>query len=111
MAADSRMSVQRSEDRQDGDQLTRVEQQLVLSDNAYKVVELRKISVGIAIYDAGIIDNQPADSHVHRFEEEAVTPQDDVLTVADKFLAFFQENSPGAPIGYHIAGYRKEERV
>src|SRR3989304_4409622 len=36
MAADSRMTVLRSEDRVEGEQKTRVQQQLVLSDNAYK---------------------------------------------------------------------------
>ena len=111
MAADSRMTVQRNEERAEGDQTTRIQQQLVLSDNAYKVVESRKTGVGIAIYDAAIIDNQPADSHVHRFEEEAVTPEDDVLTVGDKFLAYFQEKFPGAAVGYHIAGYRREDRA
>jgi hypothetical protein len=111
MAADSRMTVQRNEDRVEGDQTTRIQQQLVLSDNAYKVVESRKTGVGIAIYDAAIIDNQPADSHVHRFEEEAVTPEDDVLTVGDKFLAYFQDKFPGAAVGYHIAGYRREDRA
>jgi hypothetical protein len=111
MAADSRMTVQRSEDRVEGEQTTRVQQQLVLSDNAYKVVELRKIGVGIAIYDAGIIDNQPVDSHVHRFEDEVITPNDDVLSVAEKFLAYFQDHFPGMPVGYHIAGYRQEDRA
>ena len=67
--------------------------------------------LGIAIYDAGIISNQPADTHVHRFEEEAVTPQDDVLSVGDKFLKYFQDNFPGAAVGYHIAGYRTENRA
>jgi hypothetical protein len=111
MAGDSRMSVQRSEERAEGEQRTLVQQQLVLSDSAYKVVEIRSIGVGIAIYDAGIINNQPADTHVHRFEEEMVTPEDDVLSVADKFLAYFQQQFPGVGVGYHIAGYRTENRA
>jgi hypothetical protein len=110
MAGDSRMTVQRNEERTEGDQRTLVQQQLVLSDSAYKVVELRKTGVGIAIYDAGIINNQPVDSHVHRFEEEMVTADDDVLTVGEKFLKFFQENFPAMGVGYHIAGYRTENR-
>jgi hypothetical protein len=111
MAGDSRMSVQRSEERAEADQRTLVQQQLVLSDSAYKVVELRSIGVGIAIYDAGIINNQPADTHVHRFEEEMLTPEDDVLSVGDKFLIYFQTNFPGVAVGYHIAGYRTENRA
>jgi hypothetical protein len=111
MAADSRMTVHRNEERPEGETTTRVTQQLVLSDSAYKVVELREIGVGIAIYDAAIIDNQPADSHVHRFEEEVVTAEDDVLTVAEKFPAYFQERFPGVGVGYHIAGYHQEEKA
>jgi hypothetical protein len=111
MAADSRMSVQRNEERGEREQRTVVQQQLVLSDSAYKVVELRTGGVGIAVYDAGIIDNQPADTHVQRFEEEAVTPDDDVLSVGDKFLKYFQDNFSGIAVGYHIAGYRTENRT
>ncbi len=111
MAADSRMSVQRSEERTEGDQKLLVQQQLVLSDNAYKVVELTGSGVGISIYDAGIINNQPADSHVHRFEEEALSEEDDVLSVGAKFLAYFQKNFPGVAVGYHVAGYRQENRT
>ena len=111
MAADSRMTVQRSEERLEGEQKTLLQQQLVLSDSAYKVVELRSIGVGIAIYDAGIINNQPADSHVHRFEEEMLTAEDDVLSVGDKFLRYFQSNFPGVAVGYHIAGYRTENKA
>ena len=40
-----------------------------------------------------MIDNQPVDSHVHRFEEEALTPDDDVRAVADKFLQYFQRST------------------
>jgi hypothetical protein len=105
------MTVQRSEERTEGEQRTLIQQQLVLSDSAYKIVELRTIGVGIGIYDAGIINNQPADTHVHRFEEEKVAPDDDVLTVGDKFLEYFRVNFPGVPVGYHIAGYRTENRA
>ena len=111
MAADSRMSVQRSEERMEGEQKLLVQQQLVLSDNAYKVVELTGSGVGISIYDAGIINNQPADSHVHRFEEEALSPEDDVLSVGEKFLEYFQRTFPGIAVGYHVAGYRQENRT
>lgn len=111
MAADSRMSVLRSEDREEGEQKMRVQQQLVQSDNAYKVVELRSVGVGVSVYDAGIINNQPVDSHVHRFEEEQVTTGDNVITVSEKFLSYFQTNFPGVNVGFHVAGYRTEERA
>lgn len=111
MAADSRMTVMRTEEREEEGQKVRVQQQLVLSDNAYKVVELRSVGVGVSVYDAGVINNQPVDSHVHRFEEEAVLPGDDVVTVGEKLLDYFQANFPGVNVGVHVAGYKTEGRA
>ncbi len=111
MAADSRMTVLRTEEREENGQKIRMQQQLVLSDNAYKIVELRSVGVGVGVYDAGVINNQPVDSHVHRFEEEAVAPGDDVVTVANKLLDYFQANFPGVAVGVHVAGYRTEGRA
>ncbi|GAG14332.1 unnamed protein product, partial [marine sediment metagenome] len=111
MAADSRMTVLRSEEREEGDQKLKVQQQIVLSDNAYKIVALSTIGAGISVYDAGVINNQPVDSHVHRFEEEAIVPEDDVVSCGEKFLSFFQTNYPNAPVGFHVSGYRLENRA
>jgi hypothetical protein len=111
MAADSRMTVLRSEEREEDGRKVKVQQQIVLSDNAYKAVALPSIGVGISVYDAGVISNQPVDSHVHRFEEEAITPKDDVVSCGEKFLTFFQTNHPNVPVGFHVAGYRVEKRA
>lgn len=111
MAADSRMTVLRAEDRGEGEQKTRVEQQLVLSDSAYKVVDLKTVSVGMSLYDAGMIDNQPMESHVRRFEEEALSHNDDVRSVANKFMEYLQKKHPTANVGFHVAGYRTEGKA
>jgi hypothetical protein len=111
MAADSRMTVLRSEDHEEGGQKTRVQQQLVLSDSAYKVVELGKVGAGISVYDSGIIDNQPVESQIYRFEEEALGEGDDVAAVASKFLAYFRANHASTPVGFHVAGYRREGKA
>lgn len=111
MAADSRMTVLRTEEREENGQKFRVQQQLVLSDSAFKVVELTKVGAGVSVYDAGVIDNQPVESHVHRFEEEALVPGDDVNTVAQKFLDYFQQNHAGQNVGFHVAGYRVEGKA
>jgi hypothetical protein len=111
MAADSRMTVLRTEDREESGQKVRVQQQLVLSDSAYKVVRLRTVPAGIGVYDAGIIDNQPVESHVRRFEEEALTAADDVNTVAQKFLEYFQSNHKEVGVGFHVAGYKLEGKA
>lgn len=111
MAADSRMTMLRSEEREEDSAKVKVQQQIVLSDNAYKVVALRRIGAGISVYDAGIINNQPVDSHVYRFEEEAITPDDDIVSCAEKFLAFFKSNYPAIPVGFHVSGYRSEDKA
>src|SRR3990172_8014130 len=104
MAADSRTTVLRSEEReQEGGEKVKVQNQLVLSDNAYKVVALDSIGVGVAVYAAGVINNQPVDSHVHRFEEEEISPEDDAVSCGEKFLAYFQGKRPNVPIGFHVA--------
>jgi hypothetical protein len=112
MAADSRMTVLRSEEREGEDGAkVKVQNQLVLSDNAYKVVALESIGVGISVYDAGVINNEPVDSHVHRFEEEEITPDDDAVSCSEKFLAYFQGKHANVPIGFHVAGYQVEGRA
>jgi hypothetical protein len=111
MAADSRMTFLRTEDREESGQKVRVQQQLVLSDSAYKIVRLRTVPAGIGVYDAGIIDNQPVESHVRRFEEEALTTVDDVNAVAKKFLEYFQSNHKGVALGFHVAGYKLEGKA
>jgi hypothetical protein len=111
MAADSRMTVFRTEDREESGQKLRVQQQLVLSDSAYKIVRLRTVPAGIGVYDSGIIDNQPVESHVRRFEEEALTTVDDVNAVAQKFLEYFQSNHKGVGLGFHVAGYKLEGKA
>lgn len=111
MAADSRMSVLRTEEREENEAKLRVQQQLVMSDNAYLIVRLRRAGVGISVYDAAMIDNQPVESHVRRFEEEAIEPDDDVETVAEKFLTHISSNFPGVNLGFHVAGYITRDEI
>ena len=111
MAADSRMSALLSGKRQDGDNQEIVQQQIVLSDSAYKVVALPSVAAGVSLYDSAVIDNKPADSHLHAFAEQELTEEDDVVTVADRFLAYFQETFPNINLGFHVAGYRIEGRA
>lgn len=111
MAADSRMGALISGERQDGEQTEKVRQQIVLSDNANKVVALPPVGVGVSLYDAAVINNQPADSHLHSFAEQELTEADDVITVADRFLAYFRDNFPKVGVGFHIAGYRTEGKA
>jgi hypothetical protein len=106
MAADSRLIMRRAEERDEAGKRVRVEQQLVFSDNANLVVRLRRVPMGVSLYDSGVIKNEPIDSHIYRFEAEVVEPDDDVDAVADKLMAYFKEHYPGENLGFHVCGYR-----
>jgi hypothetical protein len=109
MAADSRTILTRREEREADGQRVAVEQHLVLSDNAYKVIGLRKVPVGIVTYGTAVIQNRMVDSHVAAFEEAALAAHDDVDDVATKLVEYFREQFPGLPVGFHVGGYRSEE--
>jgi hypothetical protein len=111
MAADSRMGALISGERQEGDRTEKVRQQIVLSDSANKVVDLPRVGTGVSLYDAAVINNQPADSHLHAFAEQQLTAADDVITVADRFLNHFRHNFSKVGVGFHMAGYRVEGKA
>lgn len=111
MAADSRMTGTVAFEHGEGEHKAKVQQQLVLSDSAYKVVELKTVGVGMSLYDAGVIDNQPMESHVRRFEEESLSSSDDVRAVADKFMTYLQNRHPTASVGFHVGGHRVEGKA
>jgi hypothetical protein len=106
MAADSRLIVRRTEEREEEGVKVRAEQHLVFSDNSNAVVKLRRVPFGVSTYDAGVINHEPTESHIYRFESEVVEEEDDIDAVADKLLAYFQERHPKVAVGFHIAGYR-----
>jgi hypothetical protein len=111
MAADSRMSALLSGERQDRDDKQRLQQQIVLSDSANKVVALPGVASGVSLYDSAVINNQPSDSYVNAFAEQELSAQDDVITVADRLLRYFMDRFPKVNLGLHVAGYRLEERA
>jgi hypothetical protein len=108
MAADSRTVFTRREERDSNGQRVAVEQNLVLSDNAYKVIGLRKVPVGVVTYGTAIIENRMVDSHVAAFEEAALGPKDDIEAVARKLVDYFREQAPKVTVGFYVAGYRDE---
>ena len=110
IAADSRTTIMRREQRDADGQRVAVEQPLVLSDNARKVIALRKVPVGIGIYGTAVIQNRMADSHVADFEEAVLTDQDDAESVAGKLVDHFRGHFPRVTVGFYAAGYRSEEK-
>jgi len=111
MAADSRMTATRREEKKEGEEKTITkEQQVVLSDYAYKLIALDSVPVGIASFDAAIISNEPIDSHIRRFEEALGDKGDSVLDVAQKIASYFQSQFSNVPVGFHVCGYQEENK-
>ena len=111
IAGDSRMTVAREEKKQVKGQQVTLKERIVLSDNAYKVVDLSAVRVGVGAFDTGIINDQPVDTHVRRFEEEAIAEDDTVTTVPEKLIQYFQRSFPKVGVGFLLAGYTTEKRV
>ncbi len=111
IAGDSRMTVAREEKKQVKGQQVTLKERIVLSDNAYKVVDLSAVRVGVGAFDTGIINDQPVDTHVRRFEEETIAEDDTVTTVPEKLIQYFQRNFPKVGVGFLLAGYTTEKRV
>jgi len=111
IAADSRMTVTRQQKNQAKAQQVTLKERIVLSDNAYKVVDLRAVGVGVGAFDTGIINDQPVDAHVRRFEEEAIADEDTVTTVPEKLIQYFQRSFPKVGVGFVLGGYATENRV
>ena len=109
IAADSRTTMTRREVRSADGQRVAVEQPLVLSDNACKVMALQKVPVGVGTYGAAIIQNRMVDNHVAAFEEAALAAEDDAESVAGKLVDHFCEQFPGVAVGFYVAGYRSEQ--
>ncbi len=111
MAADSRVTATRREEKKEGQQTTIKEQQVVLSDHGYKVIALDVAPVGVSCFDAAIINNEPIDSHIRRFAEEALAKGDNVSEVAGKLVSYFKSRFPNVPVGFHVCGYQVEKNI
>lgn len=111
MAADSRMTATRKEKKEAEGQDVTLQERIVLSDNAYKVVKLTAVPVGVAAFDTGVINDEPVDTHIRRFEQEAVTEGETVATVPDKLVEYFRREFPRVGVGFLVGGYTTENRV
>lgn len=111
IAADSRITGTRREEKKEGEQTIIVEQQIVISDNSYKVVSLAKVPVGIGVFGTAIMNDQTVDTHIRTFEEERVGGRDSVVTVPEKLVAYFQERFPGVLVGLFFGGFREENGI
>lgn len=108
MASDSRESITLEGKLPDGKEL-KVE--TVNSDAVNKTFLLEEQRVGISTFGASQLGSIPMASHIKKFVEEEVRTADDVTEVAEKLVKHFNRSFPDADVGFHVAGYKKEEKV
>ncbi len=89
------------------------------SDNVFKTALLKRagdngkplFEVGVNTFGEDLLKKVPIASHLRKFAEEELADDDDVSTIPRKMVDYFRRDFPNADTGFHIAGYKKEERV
>ena len=108
MASDSRQSINISGKSPDGRE---IKVETVNSDVVTKTFLLPEHNVGISNYGQDMLNGIPMASHIRNFIEESIVAADDVSTIPPKLIEHFRKIDSKADAGFHIAGYKKEERV
>jgi hypothetical protein len=111
LAADSRLTATRTDQSTDGDDVVRTKSMLVLSDATNKLVELKTVNCAVGLYDNALLEGQPIDAHIERFEEEHLSEDDDVESTAERLHAYLRSTFADESVGFNLAGYRVEGRV
>lgn len=117
MASDSRQSITLEGKTPDGKDLPKIE--TVNSDNVYKTYLIARkdkndkpiFEIGISSFGQDLLGGIPTASHIKRFTEEILTDEDDITTIPAKLIDFFKKSFPMADTGFHVAGYKKENKI
>ena len=99
MAADSRLTAHKSNSIGGKDRFA-------ISDNAVKLFLLKKVRIGIGSCGDVSIDNILLSNILESFEEEKVDFEDDVKSITEKLLNYFNEIYPKADVTFFVIGYR-----
>ena len=78
-----------------------------------RVEQARRAEAGrcaVGLYDNALVEGQPTDAHIRRFEEERLADGDDVETTATKLHEYLRTAFDDARVGFYVAGYRVEDR-
>ncbi|KUK66402.1 MAG: Uncharacterized protein XD85_0243 [Parcubacteria bacterium 34_609] len=117
MASDSRQSMTIESKTPDGKSLSKIN--TINSDNVYKTYLLSRkdkndkpiFEIGVQSFGQDLLGGISTASHIKRFSEEKLTDEDNVTTIPKKLVEFFRELFPTADTGFHVAGYKKEEKI
>ena len=108
MASDSRQSITIEGNKPSGEPF-KVE--TVNSDAVTKTFLLEKQQVGISNFGVDLLKGIPISSYIQLFLEEELVAADDVTTIPQKLVSYFRKSFPDADAGFHIAGYKKENKI
>lgn len=108
MASDSRQSITLNGKQPDGKEFN---VETVNSDNVTKTFLLELHNVGISVFGQDLLGGIPTAHHIKRFQDEKLSPEDNVETIAKKLRLFFRDEFGTPDTGFHICGYKKEEKT
>jgi len=85
--------------------------QTVNSDAVTKTFLLEEQQIGISNFGQDLLAGIPMAGHIKKFTESKLESADDVATVPEKLVEYFRKSFPNTGVSFHIAGYKKEDRV
>lgn len=116
MASDSRQIITIEAKSPDGKSLKKIE--TINSDNVYKTFLLSRFNksnnpifqVGVNSFGKDLLGGISTASHMKIFVEEKLKDEDSVTTIPKKLVDFFRKDFPTADTGFHVVGYKKEDK-
>ena len=81
------------------------------SDAVVKMFLLKNQQVGISNSGQGLPGDMPMGEHIKKFIKRELTSVDDVVTIPKKLVGYFRKSFGNITIGFHVAGYKKEDEV
>ncbi len=107
MASDSRQTLTAEKKSTEGTLQDKIN--IINSDSIYKTFSLDKFGIGINTFGQDLIKGIPTGGYIKQFEETLVEA-DNVETTAEKLLKFFRSIDENANTGFHLAGYKREQK-
>jgi hypothetical protein len=117
MASDSRQSIVIESTTPNGIVLPKID--TINSDSVYKTYLLSKkdkynnplFEIGVSSFGQDLLGGVSIASHIKRFSEKELADADDVSLISKKLVKFFRESYPTADTGFHVAGYKIENKA
>jgi len=117
MASDSRQSITIEGKTPNGKDLPKID--TINSDSVYKTYLLSRkdknenpiFEVGVSSFGQDLLGGVSTARHIKRFSEQELTDSDDVTSIPKKIVEFFRKDFLNADTGFHVAGYRIENKT